>query len=403
MSSYLGILSEKGDAMRKNGLKELIPILLMISCLFCACGPHKAEWQGRIEEVNGVTVVYNPEEPLSENAGRVLQLKEELRITDSPGEFYFKSPNNIKTAPDGSFFVLDEEQFLKFDKTGKFIKNLFKKGQGPGEFERIGDYLFSNHEIVVIQGGPNKIVRLDMLGKLKGEIRPVEPVSKLIAFFEDEYITARSSFPKLEKAGEELEIIDITWSLKSVAENGTVENTNLDFPVKWYAKRLKNAIIANFIVDFTSKPFMGKFLVIHHTQEYMLKLLDLESQQIVRTFTREYKSVNWRPDKTGRVEIRPNLYTLVPPVDCLNDIQKLFIQDKTIWAMTSTEAEEKGILVDVFNFRGEYTDSFYLPLQHHVKIEGLSQHPLTISGDSLFIVEYEENDMPSVVKYKILD
>jgi hypothetical protein len=42
--------------------------------------------------------------------------------------------SHIKTAPDGSIFVLDEKQFLKFDKKGKFIKNLFKKGQGPGEF-----------------------------------------------------------------------------------------------------------------------------------------------------------------------------------------------------------------------------------------------------------------------------
>jgi hypothetical protein len=389
--------------MNNHILKILIIISPVILLLFIACGPQKAEWRGRIEEVNGVMVVYNPEEPLSKNAGRVLQLTEELRITDTQGDFYFKSPDNIKTAPDGSIFVLDEEQFLKFDKRGKFIKNLFKKGQGPGEFERIGNYLFSNHEIIVLQGRPNKIVKLDMLGELINEIRPEEAVSKLITCFEDEYIMARSSFPKLEKVGAEPEIIDIKWNLRLVTENGKVENTNLDFPVKWYAQRLKNAIIANFIVDFTAKPFMDKFLVIYHTQEYMLKLLNLESQKIVRTFTREYKKVKQKPDKTGRVEVRPQGYTLVPPVDYLNDVQKLFIQNKTIWAMTSTVDKEKGILVDVFNLRGEYLDNFYLPLQNHVKIEGLSQHPMTISGDAFFIVEYDENDIPSVVKYKIKD
>ena len=389
--------------MSKNNRVIQVFVLTMGFCLLVACSPKKAQWQGRIEEVDGVTIVYNPEQPMSENAGRVLQLKEEFRITDSPEQFYFTSPHNIKVAPDGSFFTLDGEQFLKFDRTGKFIKNLFKKGQGPGEFERIGDYLFSDVEIVVIQGGPNKIVRLDMMGELIGEIRPEEPVSKLIAGFGDEYIAARSSFPKLEKAGDEPQIIDITWSLKSVAENGAVENPSLDFSVKWYALRVRNAIIANFIVDFTAKPFLDKYLVIYHTQEYMLKLLDLESLRIARTFTREYRSVNWRPDKTGRVETRPNIYTLVPPVDCLNDIQRIFIQGDAIWAMTSTMDEEKGILVDVFNLKGEYCDCFYLPLQHLVKIEGLNQHPLTISGDSLFIVEYDENDMPLVVKYKILD
>lgn len=389
--------------MNKDTIKALPASLILMLFILSSCGPRKAEWQGRIEEVNGVTVVSNPEEPMSKNAGRVLQLTEELRITDTQEGFYFKSPGNIKIAPDGCIFVLDEEQFLKFDKKGTFIKNLFKKGQGPGEFERIGNYLFSGNEIVVLQGRPNKIVRLDMQGELINEVRPAEGVSKLITCFEDEYIMASSSFPKLEKAGEEPQIIDIKWSLKLVTKDGIVESANLDFPVKWYAKRIRNAIIANFIVDFTARPFMDKFLAIYNTQDYRLKLLDLESLRIVRTFTREYRSVKWKPDKTGRVEVRPNLFTLVPPVDYLNDIQKLFIQDKTIWVMTSTVDNEKGILVDVFNHRGEYTDHFYLPVQHHVKIEGLNQHPMTISGDSLFIVEYDENDIPSIVKYKIRD
>ena len=191
----------------------------MMSLLFISCESQKTKWQGGIEEVNGVMVVYNPEEPLSKNAGRIAQLKEDLRITDSPGDFYFNSPDNIKIAPDGSIFVLDEEQFLKFDKNGEFIKNLFKKGQGPGEFERIGNYLFSNQGIVVLQGRPNKIVRLDMLGELIYEVRPEEAVSKLITCFEDEYVMAHSSFPKFEKAGEEPEIIDIKWNLRLVTKS----------------------------------------------------------------------------------------------------------------------------------------------------------------------------------------
>jgi hypothetical protein len=346
-------------------------------------------------------VIENPERPKSEKAGRVLELREEIRIKDEPGVFYFKNPENIKVSPDGSIFILDQEQFLKFDKNGKFIKNFFKKGQGPGEFERIGNYLFCNNEIVVLQGRPNKIVQLDMQGELINEVKPEKAASKLITCFEDRYIMAHSSFPKLKKAGGEPEIIDIKWNLRFVTKSGKAENTCLSFPVKWYAQRVKNAVIANFIVDFTARPCMHKYLVIYHTQEYMLKLLDLESQQIIRAFTRKYKRVRLKPEKTGRVEIRPNVYTLVPPVDYHNDIQKLFVQKDRIWAMTSTMDKKKGILVDVFNLNGEYIDNFYLPLQHCIKLEGLSQHPITISGDSLFVIEYDEDDVPSVVKYKI--
>lgn len=348
-------------------------------------------------------VIRNPEKPLSDKAGRVLQLKEVLRITDDQGGFYFKRPSNIKIAPDGRIFVLDEEQFLKFDKNGKFIKNLFKKGQGPGEFERIGNYIFSNNEIVVLQERPNKIVKMDMQGDLIKVFKPEKAVTKLIACYGDRYVMAHSSFPKLKKAGGEPEILDIDWNVRLVSEGGGVEETDLNFPVKWYAKRIKNAIIANFIVDFTAKPYKNRFLVVYHTQEYMLKLLDLEKQQIIRTFMRKYKSVRFKPDKTGRVEIRPNIYTLVPPVEYHNDIQKLFLQKDKIWVMTSTTDKQKGILVDLFNMDGEFIDNFYLPLLYCIKLEGLNQHPITISGNSLFIVEYDENDIPSIVKYKMKD
>ncbi len=373
----------------------------MILILFISCGPQRGEWQGRIEEVNGVMVVYNPEEPLSKNAGRVIQLTEELRITDDQGEFYFKWPGNIKIAPDGGLFIEDEDQFLRFDSNGQFIANLFMKGQGPGEFENIINYLFSGDEIIVLQSRPNKIVRMDMSGKLISEFRPETMVSEMFTRFGDKLIAAHSSFPKLEKAGEEPEIIDITWNLKRVTEDGKVESTALEFPVKWYAQRLEKAIIANYIVDFTAKPFLDRFLVVHHTQEYLLKLLDLESQKIVKTFTREYERVRYRPDETGRVEVSPGSFTLVPPVDHLNDVQKIFVQKDKIWAMTSTVDEDKGFLVDVFNRNGEYMDNFYLPVHHLVKVEGLSRHPITISGDELFIVEYDTDGIPSVAKYRM--
>lgn len=388
-------------AVKKNNLRIFACLLILLLVVIISCRKQGAEWKGTIDVVNGMTVVKNPEKPLNDKAGRVPQLEEELRITDDQGGFYFKAPQNIKIAPDGSLFVLDDEQFLKFDRKGIFIKNLFRKGQGPGEFERIADYLFSEGEIIVLQGRPNKIVRLDMQGELIDEIRPEKGVSKLIACFGGRYVMTYNSFPRLEKAGEEPEIIDVTWSLCFVAPNGAVEDIGLVFPVKWYAQRLQNAIIANFIVDFTAKLFMEKYLVIYHSQDYGLKLFDLETRQIVRVFEREYKKVAQRPDKTGRVEIRPQVYTLVPPVDYLNDIQNLFIQKDSIWVMTSTMDDDRGVLVDVFNQKGEYIDNFYLPLQHMVKPEGLSRHPMTVSGDSFYIVEYDENEIPSIVKYRI--
>ncbi len=52
-------------------------------------------------------VTENTEKPSSENAGRVVELVELMRIDDVGGDFYFKYPRNPKVSPDGSLFVQD--------------------------------------------------------------------------------------------------------------------------------------------------------------------------------------------------------------------------------------------------------------------------------------------------------
>ena len=54
---------------------------------------------------------------------------------------YFYQPNDVATAPNGDIFVAEghgggNNRVLKFDKTGKFIKEWGKLGTGPGEFDQ---------------------------------------------------------------------------------------------------------------------------------------------------------------------------------------------------------------------------------------------------------------------------
>ena len=344
----------------------------------------------------------NPKKPLSRDSGRVVQLEEKLRIKDLEGRYYFKNPNTIRIHPDGSIFVLDEEQFLEFDKNGQYIRNFFRKGQGPGEFERIQNFIFTDEQIVIFQNRPQKIVILDRSGKLVKEIKPEDPVSRLITLYGDKFIMAKSSFPNLEKPGGEAEIIEVNWNLWTVSGDGETEAFKPFFPVKWIAKRLEKAIIANFIVDFTVEPFKERYLVLYHTQDYLIKLYDLEHNQIVRSFSRKYKSVRRKPVKSEKKEVRPNTFTLEIPAKHYNDIQRILIRKDKIWAFTSTVSGEKGVLVDVFDEKGFYLDSFFLPVDKYISLEDLSPYPICVSGDFLYIVEKDENSIPSIVKYKII-
>ncbi len=88
-------------------------------------------------------IVENPAKPKAANAGRVVTPTEVLSISDEGrSDYYFKYPQQLATAPDGSLFVIDENQLLWFGPDGAFERNLFKKGQGPGEMASAGACLF---------------------------------------------------------------------------------------------------------------------------------------------------------------------------------------------------------------------------------------------------------------------
>jgi len=92
-------------------------------------------WKGTIENREGVRIIKNPAGPLH---GEVtLELEKDLVIGDDQDEhslFYYKT--SIRVDRPGNIFVWDPNSFRiqMFDKTGKFVRTIGKKGEGPGEF-----------------------------------------------------------------------------------------------------------------------------------------------------------------------------------------------------------------------------------------------------------------------------
>ena len=98
-------------------------------------GGQKAEWKGKIEIEDGIKVIKNPAEPLY---GEIkLELEEDLSIGNEEDENYlFYQARDIQVDTDGNIYVLDRgnHRLQVFDKDGKYLRTIGKKGQGPGEF-----------------------------------------------------------------------------------------------------------------------------------------------------------------------------------------------------------------------------------------------------------------------------
>jgi len=360
----------------KNALTFLI--LLMVSISF----------------LSSQDVIENTKNPLNPNAGRVLKIEKVFRISDESGEFYFKYPRNLKISPAGTIFISDENQLLKFDDNGNFKQNFFKKGQGPGEFTYMGNYCLKDENIIIHNIMPNKLVWLDFDGKFLNEYAIQHNLPSRLDFvvFYNEYYFIKYVFPYTE--GKFL-LVDFPQILFSISESEDKVKDLISFPIKLYTVGSEGQGSSMFrLSKLIILPFKEKFLFVSHSEEYLIKLYDMENEKIIRSFKRNYKRVKPPKDYRGvKLGFAGKSYS-PPRPDYLNDINNLFVLDGLLWVQTSTKDEDKGYLIDVYDFDGKFIDSFFINLNGSL---------LATDRDSIFVLEKDENELLSIVKYKVLD
>jgi hypothetical protein len=350
------------------------------------------------------TVVENPEKAENPKSGRIVELKEVMRITEESQEFYFKSPRSIKVAPDDSIFVQDENEFLQFDKNGKFIRNLFKKGQGPNEMERMGQYQLSENNLLVHCYMPNKILWFDYNGQVIKEIMIHEMRLDFQFLYKDMYYFLRFEFPRFEKREQ---VFDLNYELVSLSADGKDLKTVISFPTRYYTYSEKGGGVLIPIAKLVAVPCQGRFLFISHTSEYLIKVFEAESSQLVRSFGRKYRRVNWDKNRKRSGVMIGNKPINPPPQKYENDIRDLWVNGDKLWVITSTFDKGKGFLVDVFDVNGKFLDSFFLRQPDKVrearmdKLMDYGVKIMTVDGEFLYISEEDESGNLFIVKCRM--
>ena len=139
----------------KEGSMKLRFLLIAVLGLALVCPAYaqdKPVWKGKIEYEDGVKVIKNPKEPLFGEI--IFELEEDLVIGNEEDEnkaFYRGIRYNIDR--EGNIFISDVGNYRvqKFDKNGKYIMTLGRKGQGPGEFLDVGIITFDQNENIYVQ------------------------------------------------------------------------------------------------------------------------------------------------------------------------------------------------------------------------------------------------------------
>jgi hypothetical protein len=331
-------------------------------------------------------IIDNPSKPLAKDAGRVLQLTEAWRITDESGAFYFKYPRNLQIADDGTIFMIDAEQFLKFSPDGTFLKNLYKKGQGPGE---IGGnyfyYLTHGRDLFIRDMNYGRLWRTDIDGIFQEQINLVNKDYRgLLGIIPDGLLFLKSIMPPPEeRTGKLMEILE---TVVLVAMDGLRQRDIATFRPKQFLAPQAGMSWDPEIIELSPD---GKLLYGVHSRDYLIEVVDLASGTTIRRIARAYLKVrhvekDWEPDfrrKYGspKIEFEPDIVGLFPAGD-------------RIWVATSTDDKVKGRLIDVFDMEGRFVDSFYL---------GAGRTLMAVREDTVYCQAKKEDETITIVKYKI--
>ena len=352
----------------KNTLIFLILLLFSISSVF----PQE--------------VIENTKNPLNPNAGRVLKIEEVFRITDESGEFYLKYSRNLKVAPDGCIFIDDEDQFLKFSSDGQFIKNLYKKGQGPGEIQESFYYAFHNSDIFIFDPINRKVIHTDKEGKLIDEFKFTDRFRDFYGVLEDKFIFLKSPIPTVvEKKGG---IYNVPKTILLVSKDGKIDMEFSGFPARVFIGKVMSSTLDAFRSVLSDD---GRTLFVNHTSEYRIVAFDLIKGEITKIFNRKYPRIKL---KKREEDVKESKSTDIPEPKFKSDISRLYLFNGNLWIRTSTIDEKRGTLFDVFDIEGKFIDSFFIDLKG-----GL----IGTDRGSLFVLETDENELLSIVKYKVLD
>jgi len=343
-------------------------------------------------------IIENPEKAGNAKAGRIVTLSEDMRIADTGEGFYFKNPFTIRVSPRDDIFIYDgQEQALQFDARGRFVRNLFKKGQGPGELTVLYD-IWASSDRLYLFGYPSKILIFNYDGSLDKELstRDVGTVGKFIWSDSDGILMSKSGRPD-PAAGNGLR--DFPQDIVEISTRDSTVTKISSFPIRAFIEFFPGgAASVRAWNQLHAVSLDERILVLNYTPEYRLEMYDREKGAIVRRFDRPYVRVK----KRGGAGISSTGGNRPPEPEFQTDIFSLHVVDGKTWVQTSTIVEGKGILFDVFDRGGRYVDSFYVQSPQKDASGKPANQMLTIANGFAYGRERTEDELIVIKKYRLV-
>jgi hypothetical protein len=347
----------------------------------------QVKWKGTVVKEGDVTIVKNPREPLSKTP--VLELEEDLSIggPDAQGDDAFGQARQVVADDAGTMYVLDEQasDVKVFDASGKYLRTIGRKGQGPGELEF-----------------PMTL----SLNRAAGELTVQQQTRGLTVFKTDGTFLRQQSLQglisgrgRVDSRGNVyvLEIVlgDLgsSYATKKLAPDGSLLATISETPAPGGKggsgiRRVRPFLpVAYFLVDRNDR------LVYGYPETYEIQLYGSADAKVLRKIRRDYDPVPVTGEEKAALEkdIPPGMKVEIDyPKDhpaylrfFLSDLGHLIVQ-------TYEKADGGKVLHDVFDAEGRFIG--------RVPLKGLG---LEILKGKYYALEEDEDGYQYVKRYAV--
>jgi len=276
------LISESYQGGDMNKMMVRIHLLIVFAVfLIISCGQPKSAWKGSIEEIDGITVVRNPKEPIY--GEDVLTLEEDLVIGEEVGEveLVFLSVRTFKIDDEENIYVLDSKahKIKVFDKTGQLVKAFGKKGQGPGELDFPTNIeLYSENQLIVFNMRGRKMSLFSKNGEFIKDL-PMEKLGRISRIRVDSQGSFYGYSMLREESSRKIKVDKFDSNLNLVSNIVTMENKIDYYSIEAVPTYLYFHIINdNFVWGYASK--------------YVLHIVDPDGNE-VRRIIRDYDPVEF--------------------------------------------------------------------------------------------------------------
>jgi hypothetical protein len=354
---------------------------IFLLCFLLACS-KKVEYPIKVEMENNVKIISNPDYPRDGKFNHELIEELSIGLEDGDENYILNRPHAINVDINGTIYILDwgDINIKVYDKHGKFLRTIGRKGMGPGEINQPPLYfdLSFDGKIYIADSRNKRVAIFDTSGSHISGFSIYDGLLSNIKIFNNDTIFISKRF--YEDEIRKLSIYKYNLDGKELLNYGLFK---LHQPIIIKRdEKSSSSVSSPYAPNTVWTVSSDGFLYTGYGEPYQIKVFDLDGK-IMHKFGREHNPVpiTYKRDRLEGLPTHKSAFTRYWTFD----------QDGNLWIEIYTDDEIKDHVYDIFSPDGIYLKQ--ITLKHRI---------YEMKDDYIYSIVRNDDDVPMVKRFKLI-